>query len=76
MYSPETNTEAPLETANRRKRFPLGALLLGVLFGWVLLSLFSHAAKVGVWNRLAGMMTAAWPTRTSCAERGESHTVA
>jgi hypothetical protein len=57
MYPPPTNTETPLETATRRKPFPLGALLLGVLFGWVLLSLFSHAAKVGVWNRLAGMMT-------------------
>ncbi len=57
MYSPETKTEIPLETATRPKRFPLGALLLGVLLGWVLLSLFSHAAKVGVWNRLAGMMT-------------------
>src|ERR1700758_4144763 len=57
MYSPETNTEVPVDTATRRKRFPLGALLLGVLLGWVLLSLFSHSAKVGVWNRLAGMMT-------------------
>jgi hypothetical protein len=57
MYSPETNTELPLETETRPKRFPLGALLLGVLLGWVLLSLFSHTAKVGVWNRLAGAMT-------------------
>jgi hypothetical protein len=57
MYSPQTNTEVPLETETRPKRFPLGALLLGVLLGWVLLSLFSHAAKVGVWNRLAGAMT-------------------
>jgi Protein of unknown function (DUF4230) len=57
MYSPPTNTEVSLETETRRKAFPLGALLLGVLLGWVLLSLFSHAAKDGVWNRLAGMMT-------------------
>jgi hypothetical protein len=57
MYSPETNTEVPLATATPPRRFPLGALLLGVLLGWVLLSLFSHSAKVGVWNRLAGMMT-------------------
>ena len=57
MYSPETNTEVPVDTATRRKRFPLGALLLGVLLGWVLLSLFSHAAKAGVWNRLAAAMT-------------------
>jgi hypothetical protein len=57
MYPPPTNTETPLETPTRRKPFPLGALLLGILLGWVLLSLFSHAAKVGVWNRVAGMMT-------------------
>src|SRR5579862_1057737 len=57
MYPPPTNTEIPLETETRRKAFPLGALLLGVLLGWVLLSLFSHTAKEGVWNRLAGMMT-------------------
>jgi|HubBroStandDraft_6_1064221.scaffolds.fasta_scaffold02175_11 hypothetical protein len=57
MDTQPTNTEAPLETATRPRPFPLGALLLGVLLGWVLLSLFSHAAKVGVWNRLAAMMT-------------------
>ncbi len=57
MYSPETNSEAPLQKATPRRPFPLGALLLGVLLGWVLLSLFSHAAKDGVWNRLAGMVT-------------------
>ena len=35
----------------------MGALLLGVLLGGALLSLFSHTAKVGVWNRLAGTTT-------------------
>jgi hypothetical protein len=57
MYTPQSNTETPLEPVTPRKRFPLGALLLGVLLGWVLLSLFSHAAKAGVWNRLASVMT-------------------
>jgi Protein of unknown function (DUF4230) len=57
MYSHQTNTEVPLETPTRPKRFPLGALLLGVLLGWVLLSLFSHTAKAGVWNRLAAAIT-------------------
>jgi hypothetical protein len=57
MDTQQTNTEAPLDPATTRKRFPLGALLMGVLLGWVLLSLFSHAARDGVWNRLAGMMT-------------------
>lgn len=57
MYTPQSNTETPLEPVTPPKRFPLGALLLGVLLGWVLLSLFSHAAKAGVWNRLAAAMT-------------------
>lgn len=57
MDTQQTNTEVPVETGTPPKRFPLGALLLGVLLGWVLLSLFSHAAKVGAWNRLASMMT-------------------
>jgi Protein of unknown function (DUF4230) len=57
MDTQHTNTEVPVETGAPPKRFPLGALLLGVLLGWVLLSMFSHTAKVGAWNRLASMMT-------------------
>lgn len=54
----QTNAEANyFGAATPKRRFPLGALLLGVLIGWVLLSLFAREAKHGVWNRVAAIMT-------------------
>lgn len=40
-----------------RRRFPIGTLLLGILLGWALLSVFAHVARSGIWNRVAGFMT-------------------
>jgi hypothetical protein len=41
----------------RRKRVPLGALLLGALFGYLLLSVFGHLAHPGFWDRVSRVMT-------------------
>jgi hypothetical protein len=56
------NTQEPMTDirnlhAVERSRFPVGILLLGVVLGWILLSLFSHMAKAGVSNRLARFWT-------------------
>jgi len=48
---------APVVSPARERRFAWGALLLGIVIGWVLLSLFSHMAKAGISNRLAGFLT-------------------
>jgi hypothetical protein len=47
----------PFVPSASRRRFAWGALLLGVAIGWALLSLFSHLAKAGLSNRVAGFMT-------------------
>jgi Protein of unknown function (DUF4230) len=47
----------PYVEPTRKRRFAWGALLLGMVIGWALLSLFSHLAKQGLSNRLAGIMT-------------------
>jgi hypothetical protein len=41
----------------RRKRVPLGAFVLGALFGYVLLSFLGHVAHPGFWDRVSRVMT-------------------
>ena len=41
----------------RRKRVPLGALLLGALFGYLLLSVLGHVTHPGFWDRVSRVMT-------------------
>jgi Protein of unknown function (DUF4230) len=52
-YDPRT----VLPETTRRKRVPLGALVLGALFGYLLLSVFGHVAHPGFWDRVSRMMT-------------------
>lgn len=47
----------PYVPSKTRRRFAWGALLLGVVIGWALLSLFSHLANAGISNRVARFMT-------------------
>ena len=56
MSSYQPQTEPYVEPA-RKRRFAWGAMLLGIVLGWALLSLFSHMAKAGMSNRIAGIMT-------------------
>jgi hypothetical protein len=44
--------------APRTRRFPAGALLLGVLIGFVLLGMFTRMARTGLLDRFAGFLTA------------------
>jgi Protein of unknown function (DUF4230) len=53
---PRTTTTVTPDTT-RRRRYPLGALVLGALFGYVLLSIFGHVAHAGFWDRVSRVMT-------------------
>jgi hypothetical protein len=48
---------APTTQQTGRRQFAWRALLLGIVIGWALLSFFSHFAKAGMSNRLAGFLT-------------------
>ena len=62
MSVQEPATETPsFESAASRRRFPVGILLLGMLLGGALLSLFTHAARTGMWDRVAGFLTGRGP---------------
>lgn len=44
------------DTATRR-RLPIGALLLGALIGYLLLSLFGHTVHADMWDQVARVLT-------------------
>jgi hypothetical protein len=54
-YDPQTTTATPETT--RRRHLPIGALLLGALLAYVLLSAFGHVAHPALWDRVSRMLT-------------------
>jgi hypothetical protein len=54
MNTTETN---PVNAPPKTRRPSLGALILGVVIGFLLLSGFTHVARVGMWDRLAAYVT-------------------
>ena len=45
------------QTRQDRRRFPLGALALGIAIGFLLLSAAGHIARPGLWSRFAAYLT-------------------
>ncbi|HEY1984150.1 MAG TPA: DUF4230 domain-containing protein [Terracidiphilus sp.] len=54
-YDPSPIATPP--DTGRRQRLPLGALVLGAFFGYLLLSVCGHVAHAGFWDRVSRIMT-------------------
>jgi uncharacterized protein DUF4230 len=57
MGSDDPRTTTLIPDTTRQRRFPLGALVLGALLGYLLLSVFGHVAHAGFWDRVSRLMT-------------------
>jgi predicted transcriptional regulator len=55
MSMSATSTSRPRRT--RRLLVSLGTLVVGIVLGFLLISVFAHVAQTGLWSRVAGYVT-------------------
>ena len=57
MSAPETHATVSAPASTPKRYHPVLAILLGMLLGLLVFSVFTHVATAGVWNRLAGFLS-------------------